>query len=89
MAIGASPSQVVSLIVGDGLRLVAIGLVGGLAASLALGRWMSSLLFQVSWLDPWTYVAVLILIPTAGLLAAALPAMRAVRIDPLNTLRAE
>ena len=89
MAIGASPAQVVSLIVGDGLRLVGIGLVAGLAASLALSRWMSSLLFQVSWLDPWTYIAVLILIPLAGLLASALPAMRAVRIDPLNTLRAE
>jgi ABC-type lipoprotein release transport system permease subunit len=44
---------------------------------------------QASWLDLWTYFAVLILTPLAGLLAAALPAMRAVRIDPLNTLQAE
>jgi putative ABC transport system permease protein len=89
MAIGARPSQVISLIVGDGLHLVSIGLAVGLVASLALGRWLAAFLFQVSWLDPLTYFAVLFLIPLAGLLAAALPAWRAVRVDPLNTLRSD
>lgn len=89
IAIGARPSQVVSMILGDGLKLIGLGLLAGVLASLALSRWLTGFLFQVSWLDPWTYLSVLILVPLAGLLAAALPALRAIRIDPLNSLRAE
>lgn len=89
MAIGAQPSRVMRMVIQDGLNLVALGLVLGVASALLLGRWMASLLFQVSWLDPATYVAVVVLIPLAGVLAAAVPAARAVRVDPLRALRSE
>ncbi|MBM3762080.1 MAG: ABC transporter permease [Acidobacteria bacterium] len=89
LAIGARPLQVLSMIVGDGLRLVILGLVMGVFGALALGRLMEGLLFSVSWLDPITYAIVLLILPLAGLLAAALPALRATRVDPVHALKSE
>jgi len=66
-----------------------VGAVAGLVAAGVLGRLMSSLLYGVSSLDPLAYVAALAATIGAATLAAYLPARRAAKIDPMNTLRAE
>jgi ABC-type antimicrobial peptide transport system permease subunit len=66
-----------------------VGAVVGLVAAGVLGRWMSSLLFGVSSLDPLAYVAALAATIAAAALASYLPARRAAKVDPMNTLRAE
>jgi hypothetical protein len=88
-AIGAEPKQLVRMFVLRGLALSAVGAVAGLVAAAALGRWMSSLLYGVGPLDPIAYIAALGATIAAAALAAYLPARRAAKIDPMNTLRAE
>ncbi len=88
IALGATPRQIVQLIVGRGALLVGSGIVAGSAASMALQRVMSTLLFQVSILDTAIIVAIAILGAT-GVLACYIPALRAARVDPLVALRAE
>jgi ABC-type antimicrobial peptide transport system permease subunit len=88
-AIGAEPKQLVRMFVRQGLVLSAVGAVGGLGAGAALGRLMSSLLYGVGPLDPIAYAAALAATFAAATLAAYLPARRAAKIDPMNTLRAE
>jgi ABC-type antimicrobial peptide transport system permease subunit len=73
----------------QGLRLSAVGAVIGLVAAMALGRLMSSLLFGVGPLDPAAYAAALAVMIAASMLASYLPARRAAKIDPIETLRAE
>jgi ABC-type antimicrobial peptide transport system permease subunit len=77
------------MFVRHGLVLIAIGVAFGLAAAIALTRLMSSLLFEVSPLDPITYAAVPVVLIAAALLASYLPARRATAIDPVDALRAE
>jgi ABC-type antimicrobial peptide transport system permease subunit len=72
-----------------GLALSTVGAVAGLIAAGVLGRLMSSLLFGVGPLDPVAYVAALAATITAATLASYVPARRAAKIDPMNTLRAE
>ncbi len=89
MALGAERQTVTALFVRDGLWLSGIGIACGLVVSFAAMRLMSSLLFNVSPMDPVTYAAV-----TAGVLATAylacyLPSRRAATVDPVNALRAE
>jgi predicted permease len=88
-ALGAEPQQLARMFLKQGLALSCVGAVAGLVAAGALGRLMSSLLFGVSSLDPLAYVAALAATITAATLAAYLPARRAAKIDPMNTLRAE
>jgi predicted permease len=87
MALGAQASDVRRLFVGHGLKLVAIGLVLGIAAAMALTRLMSTLLFGVGPMDPLTYVAVSFVLGTVALVATYLPARRAARVDPVVALR--
>ncbi len=89
IALGAQRKDVLRLVVGAGLRLAAIGAILGAAAALALTKEMSSLLFGVSATDPATFVAVLALVGFAAALAAYIPAMRAMRVDPMVALRYE
>jgi putative ABC transport system permease protein len=89
IALGARPAVVQRMFVAHGLVLAVVGGVIGLAASAALGRWMSSLLFGVSALDPMTYVAVLAVLGAAVVIAAYVPARRASAVDPASTLKAE
>jgi ABC-type antimicrobial peptide transport system permease subunit len=89
MALGAPQREVRRMFVRHGLVLIAIGVAFGLAAAIAITRLMSSLLFEVSPLDPITYAAVPVVLIAAALLASYLPARRATAIDPVDALRAE
>ncbi|HEY2433999.1 MAG TPA: ABC transporter permease [Vicinamibacterales bacterium] len=87
MALGASRRQVLGMMFGQALRVMAAGIGIGVAGALALTRSMSSLLFGVNAGDPLIYVAVSVLLAAVGLAAVAVPASRATRIDPLAALR--
>jgi len=89
IALGAESGQVRSMFVRQGLVLTAVGVAVGLGGAVALTRWMASLLFEVSPLDPVTYVAVSVVLIVAATLASYLPSRRATRIDPVDALRAE
>jgi len=89
VALGAAPRDVLRLVVGQGVRLAAVGLGVGLLASLAATRLMRGLLFGVEPGDPLTLAAVLAVLGAVALLASYLPARRAARTDPLQALRAE
>jgi predicted permease len=89
LALGAQTRELKNMFVRSGVRLAAVGLVIGLVAALALSRFMNSLLFGVNSMDPVTYIAVPIVLIAAAVLASYLPARRATRVDPAETLRAE
>ncbi len=89
MALGASHSDVLKMIVTDGLKPILLGVGIGLAAALALGRVVSSLIYGVRPTDPFTFAMVAFLLIAVGLLAIAVPAYRAARVEPIRTLRDE
>jgi len=89
MALGASPANVLGLVIRQSMRLVGAGIVLGLIGALALTRLMSSLLFAVSPYDPATFAAVSLVLAAVAFLASWAPASRASRIDPLEALRQE
>jgi putative ABC transport system permease protein len=89
IALGASTGSVVRLVVGQGMALACIGLVLGLASSIACTRLLKSLLFEVQPNDPATFVAVGTLLLIVALLAGYIPARRATRVDPMVALRYE
>ena len=89
MALGASRSDVMRLVVGEGARLALIGVASGLAASWALTRSLRSLLFEVSPTDPVTFAAVAVLLMLVAIMACWIPARRAMRVDPMVALRHE
>jgi putative ABC transport system permease protein len=87
MALGADGQNVVRLVVLDGMRPALIGLAIGLAASLALGRALESLVFGIRATDPLTFAAVTALLGLVALTACALPAWRASRVEPTAALQ--
>jgi putative ABC transport system permease protein len=89
MALGARKQEVTQMFVRYALALASIGVVCGAASAVAMTRWMSSLLFEVSPLDPATYAIVSGLLICAALVASAIPAWRATTVDPVDALRAE
>ncbi|HEU5153122.1 MAG TPA: ABC transporter permease [Gemmatimonadales bacterium] len=89
VALGATASDVLRLVLGQGMRPVIIGLVVGLLAALALARVLQGFLFDVAQTDPGTYVTVTVVLSCAAILACYLPARRAARVDPMTALRAE
>ena len=89
IALGARGREIFRLVTGGGLRLVALGLVLGTAAALAATRLLESLLFEVRPSDPVTYAAIAAVMLAVGLVAGALPARRAAKIDPIEALRTE
>jgi predicted permease len=89
MALGAKRQDVVRLVVGQAMALALIGVAGGLAAAAGLTRFMESMLYGVSTVDPVVFVAVPALLSAVALLASVVPALRAARVDPLVALRAD
>jgi putative ABC transport system permease protein len=87
VALGAQPSQVRAMVVGQGLKLTGVGLVIGLVGAAAATRWLESFLFGVSPNDPVTYVATCALFAAVALIAGYLPARSAMRVDPIASLR--
>ncbi len=89
VALGARRSEVLLLVLRQGVRLVSLGILIGLMGALALTRWMSTLLFEVEPNDPLTLAAMTVVVFAVSLAASYLPARRAVGMDPLIVLREE
>ena len=89
VALGAPPSQVMGLMLRQGMTPVAIGLAVGLGGALAVTRLLQSLLYGVSATDPLTFAGVATLLAAVALLASWLPSRRATRVQPALTLREE
>ena len=87
IALGASPAEIRALVVGEGMRLAAIGIAIGVAGALATSRALGALLFGVSATDPATFAIAAAGLAVAGVGAAYVPARRASRIDPIVLLR--
>jgi ABC-type antimicrobial peptide transport system permease subunit len=89
MALGAAPAGIRRMILGQGGRLAASGLVIGVLAALALGSLLSKLLFGVTPYDPVTLLIVPVVLGVVTLFAAWVPAARAMRMDPVSVIRME
>ena len=89
MALGAHGSDVLSMVIRTGLRLVVCGAAIGLLLSVALARILATQLWGVSPYDPWTLTFVPAVLLVTGFLACWFPARRAARVDPLVALRYE
>ena len=87
MAVGAAASSVRLLVLRSGGTLAVMGILIGLAAALALTRYMAGMLYGVTPLDPVTYAAAALVLLMAALLATLLPAWRASAVDPVEALR--
>jgi putative ABC transport system permease protein len=88
-AIGASTLHIVALVIGEGLGWTALGILTGAGGARVLGRSLGSLLYGVSATDPMTFLAMAAGLAIVALLASAVPALRAARVDPMLALRAE
>lgn len=89
MALGAQQKDILSLVLLNGFRLVAAGILIGLLASHALTRFLVSEISGVSGTDPWTFITVAVVVISVGLAACLFPARRAATVDPLVALRYE
>jgi predicted lysophospholipase L1 biosynthesis ABC-type transport system permease subunit len=89
LALGATAGDVTRLVIRDGMRLAVVGLIVGLGLAAIVTRLLSTILFEVSPLDPVTFGSMGVFLATVALLACALPARQAGRTDPMVTLRGE
>ena len=89
IALGAPPGNIMKLVLGQGMKLAAIGVLLGLVGALAMTRWLASLLYGVSATDPLTFLVIALLPMIVTTLACWIPARRASKVDPLVALRCE
>jgi predicted permease len=89
MALGAQRGDILQLVLGEGTKMALIGAGAGIAASLGLTRLMAKQLFGVSAHDPFTYLSVAALLMLVAIVACYIPARRAMRVDPMTSLRCE
>ena len=89
MALGAQARDVLGLVIGQGITVVAIGAIVGNILAFLLARFMVDLLYQVHWYDPITFASVTAILALVALAACYIPARRATRVDPLVALRFE
>jgi putative ABC transport system permease protein len=89
MALGAQKCDVLNMVVGQGLKLAAIGVAVGMVGALAVTQFLSSLLYGVKPIDPLAFAAVAVLLLAVALLACYIPARRAAKLDPMVALRHE
>ncbi|MEY2551218.1 MAG: putative transport system permease protein [Verrucomicrobiota bacterium] len=89
MALGAQSKDVLRMVVGEGVRLVLLGIAIGVGAGIGLSRYLASLFFGVSPANPATYLEVAALMLAIALIACLLPALRAIRVNPMVALRYE
>ena len=87
LAMGAQPASIVTLLLGQGLRLLGIGVAIGLTGALLGTRYIEAQLFGVTATDPLTFVSGCVVLAIAGLTASVIPALRAMRVDPIRVLR--
>ena len=88
-ALGARPQDVMRMVLGEGLRLIAVGITLGLLGTFLLTRVLSNQLWGISTADPWTLTGVAMLLAVVGLVACYVPARRATRVNPMIALRYE
>jgi len=88
-ALGAGRADILNLVVSQGFRITLSGVVAGISGALALTRFMANMLYGISATDPFTFVAVALLLSSAALAACYIPARRATKIDPIVALRTE
>ena len=88
-ALGANRSQLMGLVVGQGLMLAVIGVVAGGLAAAVLGRFVETQLYSVQPLDIMSFAATAGVMIATAFIASVIPALRALRIDPINALRGE
>jgi putative ABC transport system permease protein len=89
VALGAKPSQIIGMVVGQNLRIVGIGLAVGIAAAIPATRLMRGLLYQVGPNDPGTFIVIAAMLAAVSIVAAYVPARRGTQVDPVVTLKAE
>ena len=89
VALGAQPGQIIGMVVGQNLRIVAFGLAAGLLAAIPATRLLRGLLFQVGPNDPMTFVLIGVMLAAVAIVASYLPARRGTQVDPVVTLKAE
>jgi ABC-type antimicrobial peptide transport system permease subunit len=89
LALGAERRSVLQLILTQGMKLTLFGLAVGLSAALGLTRWLKNMLFSVTATDPLTFAAMTLLLLLIAGMACLIPAWRATKFDPINTLRSE
>jgi ABC-type antimicrobial peptide transport system permease subunit len=89
IALGATRTRILMLVVGQGASIAIVGIVLGLVAAAMLGQFMQALLFGVDARDTLTFTTIAVLLGAVAIVASYLPALRATRVDPLSSLRSE
>lgn len=89
MALGARPRQILGMVLREGGAMLVLAIIAGVAGSLVLSRFLRGILFQVGTTDPGSYFAVALVLSGTALFAAFLPALRATRFDPAESLRTD